>query len=86
MVEIITRTQCCSAIVKDLNKEDFIAVDSEGINLGKDGPLTLLQVGTTKGKVYLFDVMENRSMFDEGGLKDLLQSNDVVKVEFIFIF
>lgn len=70
--------------VTDLLKEVLIAVDSEGVQLGKDGPLTLLQVGTVDGRVYLFDVMldgkQDRRFFADVGLDKLLTSKAVVKV------
>lgn len=80
MAVIVVDTRRCKEIVKDLLKDEFISLDCEGINLGKDGPLTLLQIGSQTGNVYLFDVMENRRMFDEGELKRLLESENVVKV------
>ena len=36
---------------------DVIAVDCEGVNLGRNGELTLVQVGLGEEKVYLFDVL-----------------------------
>lgn len=78
--EIVKKVKRCREIVKDLKKLDIISVDAEGINLGKDGPLTLLQIGTTDGRVYLFDVLANKFLFDKGELKEVLQSDSVVKV------
>ncbi|XP_063418041.1 uncharacterized protein LOC134700595 [Mytilus trossulus] len=79
-VEIIKETERCLSIVDQLSKCDFIAMDAEGINLGKDGPLTLLQIGTVDDKVYLFDIASNRDLFRNGKLKDILQSENLVKV------
>lgn len=74
-----------SIVVKELGKEPLLAVDSEGVQLGKDGPLTLLQIGTLNGKVYLFDVMLNESkqdkrFFSDIGLDSILTSKKVEKV------
>ncbi|CAC5368061.1 EXD1 [Mytilus coruscus] len=79
-VEIITDTDKCLPIVEHLSMFDFIALDAEGINLGKEGPLTLLQIGTVDDKVYLFDIASNKDLFWKGKLKDILQSKKLVKV------
>ncbi|XP_063418042.1 piRNA biogenesis protein EXD1-like [Mytilus trossulus] len=78
--EIVTETERCLHIVENLSKLDFIALDAEGINLGKDGPLTLLQIGTVDDKVYLFDIETNKDLFRKGKLEDILQSDKLVKV------
>ncbi|CAC5391158.1 EXD1 [Mytilus coruscus] len=84
-VEIITETDRCLRIVEHLSKFDFIALDAEGINLGKEGPLTLLQIGTVDAKVYLFDIATNKDLFRKGKLEDILQSDKQVKVAHIII-
>ncbi|KAL3858965.1 hypothetical protein ACJMK2_009210 [Sinanodonta woodiana] len=71
--------------VQELQKETVLAVDSEGVHLGKTGLLTLLQVGTMSGKVYLFDVLKNekeqdKRFFKDTGLDAILTSSDIVKV------
>ncbi|VDI69768.1 exonuclease 3'-5' domain-containing protein 1 [Mytilus galloprovincialis] len=79
-VEIITETDRCLRIVEHLSECDFIALDAEGINLGKEGPLTLLQIGTVDDNVYLFDIVTNKDLFRKGKLEDILQSDKPVKV------
>ena len=71
--------------VTSLLKEKVIALDAEGIQLGKNGPLTLLQIGTLDGQVYLFDVMINekkqdKNFFKDTGLDKVLTSTCIVKV------
>ncbi|XP_050412145.2 ribonuclease D [Patella vulgata] len=78
--EIIEEVRKCRRVVETLMKEEIISCDAEGINLGKDGPLTLLQIATTDGHVYLFDIHKDKRMFQDGGLKQLLESNHVLKV------
>ncbi|KAK6176228.1 hypothetical protein SNE40_014551 [Patella caerulea] len=78
--EIIEDVRQCRRVVETLMKEEMISCDAEGINLGKDGPLTLLQIGTTDGHVYLFDIHKEKRMFQDGGLKQLLESDQVLKV------
>jgi hypothetical protein len=58
--------------VTDLLRQLFvISVDAEGVNLGKEGPLTLLQIGTIDGQVYLFDVHMNPDIFRRGKLIEI---------------
>ena len=64
----------------ELLRESVIAVDAEGVQLGKDGPMTLLQIGTMTGQVYLFDIQENGNMFSKGRLATVLESETVIKV------
>ncbi|XP_050412143.2 ribonuclease D [Patella vulgata] len=78
--EIIEDIRKCRRVVETLMKEEIISCDAEGINLGKDGPLTLLQIATTDGHVFLFDIHKEKRMFQDGGLKQLLESNHVRKV------
>ena len=78
--KVVDNVSACQRAVKRLEQEEFIAVDSEGVNLSRTGPLTLLQIGTVRHRVYLFDVMREPRMFQDGGLKRLLESESVVKV------
>ena len=76
----------CRHAVTALSREALIALDSEGVNLGKNGPLTLLQIGTLSGTVYLFDVMLNekiqdKDFFKDTGLDKLLTSKETIKVK-----
>lgn len=57
-----------------------IGVDCEGINLGAKGKLTLLQISTVQGQVYLFDAFTSPDLIMRGGLKSLLESETVIKV------
>jgi hypothetical protein len=77
----------CLETVSIFRQQEVLAVDSEGIQLGKDGPLTLLQIGTKDGSAYLFDVMldkeeQDKHFFEDTGLDDLLESSEIVKVKF----
>ncbi|CAL4137846.1 unnamed protein product, partial [Meganyctiphanes norvegica] len=63
-----------------LNARQPVSFDGEGVNLGPSGPMTLLQIGLVSGQIYIFDVMVERNLMYEGGLKELLESNEVVKV------
>ena len=80
-VEVIVSTDRCRQVVADLLRESVVAMDAEGVQLGKDGPMTLLQIGTMDGKVFLFDVQENRDIFTDGRLAEVLESSQVLKVK-----
>ncbi|XP_056009724.1 uncharacterized protein LOC130051611 isoform X2 [Ostrea edulis] len=78
--KIVVQTSHCRQVVSTLSRESVLAVDCEGIQLGVDGPLTLVQVGTYSGAVYLFDIHENKNLLIDGRLKSLLESSEIVKV------
>ncbi|KAL3859216.1 hypothetical protein ACJMK2_009445 [Sinanodonta woodiana] len=77
--------EACRSAIRRLEQEKVIAVDCEGVHLGTKGPLTLMQIGTINGDVYLFDVMKNekeqdKSFFKDTGLDNVLSSPNIVKV------
>ncbi|KAJ8047366.1 piRNA biogenesis protein EXD1 [Holothuria leucospilota] len=60
-----------------------LAMDCEGVNLGRYGPLTLLQLGTAEGEVFIFDILatpNKEDMFIKGGLKGLIEDGNILKV------
>lgn len=57
-----------------------ISFDCEGINLGAKGHLTLIEIGTTRGEAFIFDLLSCPEMVLDGGLKTLLESENVIKV------
>lgn len=77
VVSVRETRQLVSAILGARNPVSF---DGEGVNLGPSGPMTLLQIGLVSGHIYIFDVMVERSLMYEGGLRELLESSDIVKV------
>ncbi|KAK3086216.1 hypothetical protein FSP39_015357 [Pinctada imbricata] len=78
--EVVTDTQRCRQVVHILQREIAVSLAGEGVALGREGPLTLVQVGTFYGAVYLFDILVNNELFDKGGLRLLLESDKVAKV------
>ncbi|KAL8601888.1 hypothetical protein ACOMHN_020623 [Nucella lapillus] len=67
-------------VYNKLSDLEYFAVDSEGIHLSREGPLTLLQIAAPDGYVYLFDVLSRRECLDRHGrLGALLQSEKIVK-------
>jgi len=80
-VRIVVNTKECRSIVAAILESGTpVGVDAEGVNLGPSGPMTMLQVCTWSGQVYLFDLLANRDLMGEGELGRLLQSEQVVKV------
>ncbi|XP_062571052.1 uncharacterized protein LOC134233073 [Saccostrea cucullata] len=78
--EVIEDISRCRQVVEMLSHEQVLAVDCEGIQLGVDGPLTLVQVGTYSGEVYLFDIHANRELLKKGRLGNIMESKGIVKV------
>lgn len=70
------------AIAKSATKDDpvVISVDCEGINLGLKGELTLVEIGTIRGEAFIFDVLQCPNIVTEGGLKALLENENVIKI------
>ncbi|XP_030560145.1 uncharacterized protein LOC115762169 [Drosophila novamexicana] len=67
----------------DLAKDESniaISLDCEGINLGIKGEITLIEIGTARGEAFLFDVQSCPAMVSDGGLKTLLEHDQVIKV------
>lgn len=58
----------------------ILAVDAEGLNLNREKMMTLMQIGTTSGRAFLFDIQANEALVLQGGLHQLLTANEIVKV------
>lgn len=84
--KIITKTKECSSVVKYIQalKDPVIAFDGEGVNLGPSGPMTLLQFATLDEHVFLFDLLSCPQLIEDGGLKDILESKEILKVIYSF--
>ncbi|XP_077987239.1 piRNA biogenesis protein EXD1-like [Glandiceps talaboti] len=78
--------ECASIVNQILSKVSqcpVVAVDCEGENLGRGGKLSLVQLATCDGQVYLFDIVasgKKLKLFEEGKLAKLLESDQIVKV------
>lgn len=77
---LVTSVRQCEEIVSLLSKETALAVDCQGVYHGTHLRLTLLQIGTSKGDVFLFDVHENKDLLSEAPLRFLLESEGIEKV------
>uniref|UniRef100_A0A182YII2 3'-5' exonuclease domain-containing protein n=1 Tax=Anopheles stephensi TaxID=30069 RepID=A0A182YII2_ANOST len=70
-----------NAILKSaLEEQAIVSFDCEGINLGVRGQVTMVQLGTTRGEAFIFDIATCPDMVVEGGLKEILESEKVIKV------
>ncbi|XP_049298934.1 uncharacterized protein LOC125771866 [Anopheles funestus] len=70
-----------NAILKSaLEEQAIVSFDCEGINLGVRGQITMVQLGTTRGEAFIFDITTCPDMVVEGGLKEILESEKVIKV------
>eukprot|EP00029_Vermamoeba_vermiformis_P006680 TRINITY_DN2698_c0_g1_i1.p1 TRINITY_DN2698_c0_g1~~TRINITY_DN2698_c0_g1_i1.p1 ORF type:complete len:457 (-),score=86.75 TRINITY_DN2698_c0_g1_i1:57-1427(-) len=77
----ITKIEDVSASLEEIRKHSIISVDLEGINLGRKGQITLLQIGV-KNNIYLFDVLELREKLFDQGMRAILQSKKQLKLFF----
>lgn len=82
---VVTDTVRCKEIASRLLDERVLAVDCQGVHLGANGTLTLLQIGTSNEEVYLFDVQHCDELLSVAELKRVLESGDIVKVGYFDI-
>lgn len=81
--ELVDNAQRCAAVVQELLRKPEIAVDIEGVFLCRSGEVCIIQVADETGKVYLFDItILSSTAFEEGRLRELLESTHVAKVVF----
>jgi hypothetical protein len=73
---IVTDKREANIITKQLLEQPHIAVDCEGVNLGPNGQVTLIQVGMNDGTVFIFDLI-SEGIIDE--VRVLLEA-EVLKV------
>lgn len=62
------------------DQQVIVSMDCEGINLGVRGQLTLLELGTIRGEAFIFDLLLCPDIINHGGLKRLLESDNVIKI------
>lgn len=82
---VIANARECATLVDSIigakrSTKSIISFDCEGINLGLKGVLTLCQIATMNGEVYLLDILACPAMVVEGKIKELLESECVVKI------
>lgn len=82
VIETIRESLFVTEAIMKASKSDhqIVSVDCEGINLGVKGEMTLIEIGTTSGEAFIFDVLTCPAIMTDGGLKSLLESEKVIKV------
>jgi cold shock CspA family protein len=81
VVLINTVDACRAACERFQTEQRSLAIDFEGVDLCRSGELLLAQLATVDGPAVLIDLLAlGQSAFDEGGLKALLESEDVLKL------
>lgn len=79
---LVDSPETLAVFAKDVqeNKHVMYAVDCEGVDLGPEGSVTVLQVAT-HSHVYIVDVLAlGETAFKDGGLREILESPDIVKI------
>ncbi|XP_050524519.1 egalitarian protein homolog [Daktulosphaira vitifoliae] len=78
---IVTSIKECSNIVeKIVTKKSPIGIDFEGVCIGANGQLSLMQIVNDVGECYIFDLIACPQLVKNGGLQSLLENLDVLKV------
>ncbi|XP_072934656.1 egalitarian protein homolog [Epargyreus clarus] len=82
---VIANVRECATLIDSImnpkrTTKSIVSFDCEGINLGLKGVLTLCQIATMNGEVYILDILACPGMVIEGKIKDLLESENVVKI------
>ncbi|CAH0714014.1 unnamed protein product, partial [Brenthis ino] len=82
---VIANVRECATLIDSImntkrTSKSIVSFDCEGINLGLKGVLTLCQIATMNGEVYILDILACPGMVMEGKIKDLLESENVVKI------
>eukprot|EP00930_Biecheleria_cincta_P019358 TRINITY_DN14796_c0_g1_i1.p1 TRINITY_DN14796_c0_g1~~TRINITY_DN14796_c0_g1_i1.p1 ORF type:complete len:300 (+),score=58.29 TRINITY_DN14796_c0_g1_i1:13-912(+) len=78
--EWINSEDRCQAVCAQLLQQELVAVDIEGVRLGRDGSICIIQVACADGSVFLFDVVVMGASIFGMGLKQLLESESVAKM------
>ncbi|GAB6027894.1 hypothetical protein CHUAL_002110 [Chamberlinius hualienensis] len=79
-VKIIQTVKDCQNLVATLQTMSVISIAAEGINLGPVGPVTLFQIGTANGCIFILDIQKCRDLLSTTGIKYILESADIKKV------
>lgn len=84
---VVDIKECASIVDRILNPKNqkskqapVISFDCEGINLGLKGQITLFQIATLNNEAFVFDLIASPNMVVDGGLKSLLENEQVTKV------
>lgn len=80
-VRLVDTVEECRMFADYALSQAELALDLEGVELCRDGPIALIQFCTQQGEVFLVDIAElGQAAFDQGGLRAVLESPHIVKV------
>lgn len=77
----VTSIKECSIIIdKILAQKSAVGIDFDGVCIGANGQLSLMQVVNEDGFCFIFDLIACPQLVKSGGLQTLLESEEVLKV------
>ncbi|KAL0277827.1 UNVERIFIED_CONTAM: hypothetical protein PYX00_004976 [Menopon gallinae] len=91
-VELLSKTNVVKSVKEGLQIIDdlfekaekgnkvVVGLDCEGVNLGSNGYVTLVQLALPDKQIYIYDLVTFPQMFVEGGISKLLTSDKIIKV------
>lgn len=78
---IVTSVKESSNIIdKILTQKSAIGIDFEGVCIGANGQLSLMQIVNEDGICFIFDLIACPQLIKNGGLQTLLESEEILKV------
>ena len=81
-IEFIDSIEKAKRACEQLRSFKELALDCEGVRLGKGGKLTLIQIMANDDTIFIFDVLVlGESLFDNG-LQEILESKEISKIMF----
>lgn len=82
---VVTSIKECSNIVDRISaRKSAVGIDFEGVCIGANGQLSLMQVVNEEGLCFIFDLIACPLLIKNGGLQTLLESEEVLKVSKIY--
>ena len=81
-IEYIDSIENVEKACSRLGQHEELAFDCEGVDLGKGGKLTLIQIMAKDEQVFIFDVLVLGKFLFENGMKEILESTGIIKIMF----
>ena len=82
-IEFVDSVEKAKQACDQLGSFTELAFDCEGVDLGRGGKLTLIQLMAKDDKIFIFDVLAlGESVFQNTGLREILESKEIRKVMF----
>eukprot|EP00929_Paragymnodinium_shiwhaense_P094700 TRINITY_DN55462_c0_g1_i1.p1 TRINITY_DN55462_c0_g1~~TRINITY_DN55462_c0_g1_i1.p1 ORF type:complete len:348 (+),score=43.47 TRINITY_DN55462_c0_g1_i1:77-1120(+) len=81
-VELVDAAERCKRICAELGQHSCLAIDLEGVDLGRTGDICIVQIGAVDGRVWLFDVTTLGHRAFDNGLRSLLEDPGTAKLLF----